>query len=52
MAKMLTHLDLLTKHVLGGNRKNVNIVAAVGDVVYDNVLYDGGYSKEVYYICN
>lgn len=47
MAKILTQLNILTKHVMG--EKNVNAIAAVGDVVYDNIQYEEGYSKKVHY---
>lgn len=52
MAKMMIQLDLLIKNVMGGNRKSVNAVTTIGDVVYDNLPYKGGYSKEVHYIGN
>lgn len=52
MAKMLTQLDLLTKHVFCSNRKNMNAIGAAREVTYDSVPYDGGYSEEVHYIGN
>lgn len=52
MPKMLTQLDRLTKHVVGENQKSVNVIVAAGDVVYDNLPYDGGYNKEVHYMGN
>lgn len=52
MAKMMTQLDFLTKHVIEGNWKSVNVVVAVGNVVYDTISYEGGYSEEVRYIGN
>lgn len=33
MAKMMTQLDLFTRHVIGGNRKSVNIIIVTRDVV-------------------
>lgn len=37
---------------MGGNWKSVNVVGASGEMTYDNVSYEGGYSEEVYYMGN
>lgn len=52
IAKMLTQLDLLTKHIIGGKPEECYDVAAAGDVVYDKVLYERGYSEEIHYMGN
>lgn len=52
MANILTQLDLLTKHVMGENQKNINAIGTSGDSIYDNVPYEGVYSEEVHYMGN
>lgn len=42
MAKLLTQLDLLTKHIIGGNCKSVNAVGAIRDVMFKGVTFEGG----------
>lgn len=49
---MLTQLDLLTKHIMGGNQKSVNAIGVSVDVVCDNVPYEGGQNEEVHYMGN
>lgn len=52
MAKMMTQLDLLTKNVMGGGRKNINVFSTTGDMPFDGVPYDIHYNEEVQYMGN
>lgn len=38
-------LDLLTKHVVGGNRKSVNVILATSNVMFDRAPFEGGYNE-------
>lgn len=49
-ANMMTHLDLLTKHVMGEICKNVNVIGYSGGVAFDDVPYDIAYNEEIYYL--
>ncbi|WMV33826.1 hypothetical protein MTR67_027211 [Solanum verrucosum] len=57
MTKMMTEMDLLTKHVMGGGYKAVNVVGdssgmstndAKFDAMYNELVQFGGFSSEIF----
>lgn len=49
---MMTQLDILAKHVMGGGQKTTSVVGSANDMPLDGVPYDGGYSEKVHYVGN
>jgi len=52
MAKMMTQLDLLTKHVMGGSYKVVNVVGASSGMHPDDAQFDTMSNEEVRFLSN
>lgn len=51
MAKMLTQLDLLTKHVME-SQKSMNAIGANGNLTWDDAPFDAAYNEEVQFLKN
>lgn len=52
MAKIMTQLDLLMKHMMGCGQKSVNVVGSASDMTFNGVDFDVGYNEGVYYMGN
>ena len=52
MAKMMTQIDLLTKHVMNGEFKSVNAVDTRVGKVSNDANFDAMYNEEVQYLMN
>ncbi|WMV38399.1 hypothetical protein MTR67_031784 [Solanum verrucosum] len=50
MAKMVTQFDLLSKHVMGGGTKSVNVVGT--NIGQCDVKFEALYNEEVQYLGN
>ncbi|WMV33283.1 hypothetical protein MTR67_026668 [Solanum verrucosum] len=52
MVKMMTQMDLLTKHFMGSGSKSVNAVSTNNGVNPDEVQFDAMYNEEVQFLSN
>jgi len=54
MAKMITQMDLLTKHVMGGGYKAVNAISASSGMIPNDAHFDAMamYNEEVQFLLN
>ncbi|WMV29561.1 hypothetical protein MTR67_022946 [Solanum verrucosum] len=52
MAKMMTQLDLLSKHVTIGGRKDVNAVCNSSGMSPDEAQFETMYNEEVIFLSN
>ncbi|WMV50528.1 hypothetical protein MTR67_043913 [Solanum verrucosum] len=52
MAKIMTQMDLLTKHVMGSGYKSVNAVGASSGVCPDDAQFEAMYNEEVRFLSN
>ena len=52
MAKMMTQMDLLTKHVINGGLKSVNAIHASKGHVSEDAKFDALFEEEVQYLSN
>ncbi|WMV50552.1 hypothetical protein MTR67_043937 [Solanum verrucosum] len=52
MAKMMTQLDLLSRHVMGGGTKSVNPVGTTNGQCPDNAKFEALYNEKVQYLGN
>ncbi|WMV41956.1 hypothetical protein MTR67_035341 [Solanum verrucosum] len=52
MAKKMTQMDLLTKHVMGGGSKAMNVVGASSGVSLDDTQFEAIYNEEVQFLSN
>lgn len=52
MATVMTQLDPLTKHIMGGGHKSVNVVGCASSLPFDDVPYEAKYDEVVYYMGN
>ncbi|WMV58488.1 hypothetical protein MTR67_051873 [Solanum verrucosum] len=52
MAKMMTQLNLLFKHVIGGGLKSMNTVGSNNGKFLDDAKFEALYYKEVQYLGN
>ncbi|WMV58512.1 hypothetical protein MTR67_051897 [Solanum verrucosum] len=52
MAKMITQLNLLSKHVIGGSLKSMNTVGTNNGQCLDDAKFEALYYKEVQYLGN
>lgn len=50
MTKMMTQIDLMTTHVMGGGSKIVNVVALGVSKSYDDDYFEALYNEEVYFL--
>ncbi|WMV41898.1 hypothetical protein MTR67_035283 [Solanum verrucosum] len=52
MAKIMTQIDLFTKHVMGGGYKDMNVVGANSGVSPDDAQFEAMYNIEVQFLSN
>ncbi|WMV59011.1 hypothetical protein MTR67_052396 [Solanum verrucosum] len=52
MAKMMTQIDLLSKHVMGGGTKSVNAVGTNSGQCPDDAKFEVLYNEKVHYLGN